>query len=311
MRILIADDDDVSRMELGVLLTRHGHEVVAVADGSEAWDILQGDNPPRLVILDWLMDRMDGVDVCRRVRECPGLRDVFMILLTSRDDQEHVRAGLVAGANDYVTKPFDTVELLARVSGGVQMVALQTELAARVRELDLLATVDGLTGIANRRGFQSRLEAECQRSRLHQTPLSLVLLDLDHFKSLNDAYGHQAGDETLMQMGRLLTASSRPTDIVARYGGEEFAMILTRTDDAAAMDVAERLRERIQTAPWRHRAVTASVGVATFGDGADNAFDLIGQADTALYHSKHHGRNLVTHCLDMNIIHSGVAVASL
>jgi CheY-like chemotaxis protein len=148
MRILIADDDDVSRLELEALLLRHGHEVVAVSDGTEAWDILQGDNPPRLAVLDWMMDAMDGVEVCRRVRERPGLRNVYLILLTSRGDKEHILAGLQAGANDYVTKPFDREELLARVRVGAEMVGLQTELAARVRELeDALARVNQLQGL--------------------------------------------------------------------------------------------------------------------------------------------------------------------
>jgi phosphoserine phosphatase RsbU/P len=148
MRILIADDDDVSRLQLEVLLTRHGHDVIAVSDGTEAWKAMQCDDPPRLVVLDWLMDEMDGVDVCRRVREIPALRSVYLILLTSRRDQAHVLAGLQAGANDYVTKPFDREELLARVRVGDQMVSLHAELAARVHELeDALLRVGQLQGL--------------------------------------------------------------------------------------------------------------------------------------------------------------------
>jgi phosphoserine phosphatase RsbU/P len=148
MRILIADDDDVSRLELEALLTRHGHEVTAVADGTEAWEILEGEDPPRLAVLDWLMEEMDGVDVCRRVRQRSELRDVYLILLTSRGDQENILAGLQAGANDYVTKPFDRDELLARVHLGGQMVGLQAELAARVRELEAaLVRVKQLHGL--------------------------------------------------------------------------------------------------------------------------------------------------------------------
>lgn len=148
MRLLIAEDDDVTRLELESLLTRHGHEVVAVTDGTEAWQVLQGDDPPRLVILDWMMEDMDGVDVCRRVREHAGLRNMYLILLTSRGDQKHILAGLQAGANDYVTKPFDRDELLARVRIGEKMVSLQSELAERVRELeDALARVNQLQGL--------------------------------------------------------------------------------------------------------------------------------------------------------------------
>ena len=148
MRMLIADDDGISRLELEALLTRHGHEVVSVSDGTEAWEVLQGEDPPRLAVLDWLMDEMDGVEVCRRVRERPGLRNVYLILLTSRGDKEHILTGLHAGANDYVTKPFDRGELLARVSVGEQMVGLQAELAARVHELEAaLARVNQLQGL--------------------------------------------------------------------------------------------------------------------------------------------------------------------
>lgn len=301
MRILIADDDDVSRLELEALLTRHGHEVVAVSDGTEAWEVLQGEDPPRLAVLDWLMEEMDGVEVCRRVRERSELRNVYLILLTSRRDKEFILAGLRAGANDYVSKPFDSEELLARVHVGAQMVDLHAELTARMHELDALATTDGLTGIANRRTFQVCLEAECLRTSRYPAPLALMMLDVDHFKSLNDTYGHQAGDEVLKAMGRLLASSSRNTDFVARYGGEEFAVILVNTDKSAAMGAAERLRARIEAERWPHRAVTASIGIASWGAGADNADELIRQADKALYFSKKHGRNQVMHCLDMNL----------
>ena len=148
MRVLIADDNDVSRLELEALLARHGHEVTAVADGTDCWAVLSGEDPPRLAVLDWLMDEMDGIEVCRRVRERPELRGVYLILLTSRGDQKHVLAGLAAGANDYVTKPFDRDELLARINVGAQVIGLQTELAARVRELEgALAQVKQLQGL--------------------------------------------------------------------------------------------------------------------------------------------------------------------
>jgi two-component system, cell cycle response regulator len=295
MRILIADDDDVSRLELEGLLCRHGHEVVAVADGAEAWAVLQGDDPPRLAILDWLMESFDGVEVCRRVRGRPELRDVYLILLTSRGDQEHILEGFQAGANDYVTKPFGREELLARVRVGAQLVGLQIELAARVRELDVLATIDGLTGIANRRTFQARLEAECSRAARYGLPLALMLIDVDHFKSFNDAYGHPAGDDVLARMGRLLSSDCRTTDLVARYGGEEFAVILVNTDSAAANEATERLRTRIHAEPWAHRAVEVSIGIACCGPGAEAASELIGLADRALYFSKKLGRNRATH----------------
>jgi two-component system, cell cycle response regulator len=301
MRILIADDDDVSRLALKSLLAHEGYEVTAVADGTQAWEALQGQDPPRLVILDWLMEEMDGVEVCRRVREYPELRDVYLILLTSRGDRNHVVSGLQAGANDYVVKPFDRNELLARVRVGAQMISLHAELAARVRELDALATMDGLTGIANRRSFQLRLEAEISRANRYHPPLALMLLDVDHFKSLNDEHGHQAGDEVLRRMGRLLASNTRNTDFVARYGGEEFAVILVNTTKAAAEETAERLRAGIEAEPWPYRAITASIGIASWGPADGSASQMIHQADQALYFAKKNGRNQAMHFLDMQL----------
>lgn len=179
------------------------------------------------------------------------------------------------------------------------LVTKQAELMVVNAQLAALATTDGLTGIANRRTFQARLEAESARTRRFQSPLSLMLLDLDKFKSLNDTHGHQAGDEVLKMMGQLLTASARSTDLVARYGGEEFAVILVNTDRTAAVETAERLRARIEAEPWPHRSITASIGLASWHPGIDSHSAMIGQADKALYYSKMHGRNCVTHCLDM------------
>jgi diguanylate cyclase (GGDEF)-like protein len=178
--------------------------------------------------------------------------------------------------------------------------AKQTELVAANVKLDALAATDGLTGIANRRTFQTWLEAECLRSNRYRSPLALIMLDLDHFKNLNDAYGHQAGDEVLKAMGRILSATSRNTDLVARYGGEEFAVILVNADKAAAMEAAERLRARIEAERWPHRAMTVSIGIASWGPGSDNASEMISRADRALYFSKEHGRNRATHWLDMD-----------
>jgi two-component system cell cycle response regulator len=299
MRILIADDDRVSLRRLEDLFVRRGYEVMAVSDGTEAWQVLSGQNPPRLAVLDWLMDDMDGVEVCRRVRECPELRDVYLILLTSRGEQQHIVAGLQAGANDYVTKPFNSSELLARVLVGTRMVGLQAELAMRVQELAALAMTDGLTGIANRRTFEARLETECLRTGRFHSPLALIMLDLDNFKCLNDSYGHQAGDEVLRTMGRVLSSSTRNTDFVARYGGEEFAVILVNTDISAAKEAAERIRTRIATEPWPHGIVTASIGIASCEHAPVGVSEFISRADRALYFSKEHGRNRATHSLDM------------
>jgi len=178
--------------------------------------------------------------------------------------------------------------------------AKQAELMAANLKLDALATLDGLTGIANHRIFQSRLEAECSRASRSGAPLALMLLDVDHFKSLNDAHGHQAGDEVLKMLGGLLAVSSRSIDLVARYGGEEFAVILVNTDPVAAAKAGERLRSQIQRTNWPHRAITVSIGIASWSPGAATAAELIRHADQALYYSKEHGRNRATHSMNMN-----------
>lgn len=177
--------------------------------------------------------------------------------------------------------------------------AKQAELMTANAKLDAMASVDGLTGIANRRTLGASMDAECARANRYGLPLSLVMLDIDHFKSLNDTYGHQAGDEILKLMGRLLASTARNTDLVARYGGEEFAIILVNTDNTAAGFAAERLRARIEAEPWPHRAVTASIGIGAFDAGTD-ASELIRRADQALYFSKNNGRNRATSYLDIN-----------
>ncbi len=174
----------------------------------------------------------------------------------------------------------------------------QAELVDANATLEALASTDGLTGIANRRAFGWWLDTQCKRAAQRQTPLSLAILDIDRFKSLNDTFGHQAGDEILRLFGRTLAESCRANDFVARYGGEEFALVLTDTDAPNAMDAAERLRARIEAVQWPHRPITASIGVASRGPDAPGSAELIREADRALYFSKTHGRNRVTHATD-------------
>jgi diguanylate cyclase (GGDEF)-like protein len=261
-----------------------------------------------MAVLDCFMSDMDGIDVCRRVRECPALEDVYLIVLTSRREKEYVAAGLEAGANDYVTKPFNRNELLARLRVGKRMVGLHAELAARAKELAALAITDELTGVGNRRAFDTRLEAECLHAFDDGSPFALILLNVDHFKSLNDQHGHPAGDGTLRTMGRLLSSASRKTDYVARYDGEEFAVILVNTDMAGAREAAERFRKQVEVEPWPYRAVTASIGIASGGSGRMAAEEMIRQADGALSFSMQHGRNQATHWADVDLVNGPAAV---
>jgi len=180
-----------------------------------------------------------------------------------------------------------------------ELEALRAELTAANAKLTALASTDELTGIANRRAFQERLELECARAVRYFAPLALLILDVDHFKEFNDTFGHQAGDDVLRKCGRLLAEIARETDLVARYGGEEFVVILSNTGIAAGSEAAERLRSKIETEQWPHRAVTVSIGMATWEDGMKSASELIERADQAMYYSKQHGRNRVTHWLDI------------
>lgn len=297
MRILIADDINVSRLELEALLTRHGHEVESVSDGTEAWEILQGENPPRLVILDWLMDQMDGIEVCRLVRGRSDLRGVYLILLTSRKDQEHVLTGLEAGANDYVTKPYNRDELLARIRVGENMIGLQAELAARVSELAALASTDELTGTSNRRTWEETAKVEHERAIRYKREYGILMLDVDHFKALNDTQGHRAGDVALRKIGRAISSLCRSADVVGRYGGEEFVVLLPETNLAGLVVLAARIRERIWSLNIQHPSsppgrVTISIGLAQ-GDGSPLE-TIVQRADAALYRAKRGGRNQVS-----------------
>lgn len=197
MRILVADDDPASRLLLERLLAKWGYEVVAVPDGQAAWDILSAPRAPELAVLDWMMPGLDGVEVCRRLRGLDLRNPPYVILLTSREEKEDLVTGLEAGASDYVQKPFDPLELRARLLVGRRFAELNTKLLEAQAELERQALTDSLTQVMNRRAVLVRLEEELSRTRRQGVPLSIAVLDIDHFKAINDTYGHAAGDEVL------------------------------------------------------------------------------------------------------------------
>ncbi len=301
MRILVADDDLTSRQMLKAMLTKWGFEVATVRDGHEAWQALNGADSPKLVILDWVMPGLDGLEVVRRLREIKEDEPHYIIILTSRDEKKDIAKALNAGANDYLTKPFDVDELQARLGVGVRVTRLQSALAHRVRELNKanatiaqLASTDELTRLANRRSFNDRLLKEVSGAKRHGYPLALVVADLDRFKSINDSYGHAAGDRVLESFARLLSESVRLEDLAARWGGEEFAVLLPHTHAAGAFQVAERVRSRLEQVqlPGISAMVTASFGVAELLEG-ESGEDLLRRADDALMRAKTQGRNRV------------------
>jgi diguanylate cyclase (GGDEF)-like protein len=290
-------DDMVSNIEIlsGVLGTEY--EVLFATSGKDALDVVY-DQAPDLILLDVIMPDMDGYEVCAKLKADEKTRDIPVIFVTAMDQEEDESKGLNAGVIDYITKPFRSSIVKARVRNHLEL--------KRYRDLlKELSTVDGLTGIPNRRRFDEVLESEWRRARRNQTPLSLLLMDIDFFKAYNDHYGHLAGDDCLRQLARgLAEIVRRPADLVARYGGEEFVLLLPDTDADGAIWVANRVQDKIKhlNIPHSHSAVadhvTFSIGVATLVPADDQTlFDLIQCADKLLYTAKQNGRNCVSNHL--------------
>lgn len=296
MRILIADDDAISRRLLEGTLRRLGHEIVAVADGVAARDALLAEGGPRLAILDWMMPGLDGLEVCRAVRQSEGPY-VYVILLTARAQREDVVAGLAAQADEFLTKPFNVAELQARIQSGARIVDLQSSLLDTQDALRHEATHDRLTGLWNRGMIIDHLSRELAREERPGGNVTVALVDLDHFKQINDTHGHEAGDEVLKETARRMRAALRDVDAAGRYGGEEFLVVLGAADGAGGLLAADRVRVAIGAAPIAIRTttvrVTASVGVASRPARQCDQAALVSAADAALYRAKSRGRNCV------------------
>jgi two-component system cell cycle response regulator len=298
VKVLIADDDMISRRLLEATLTRWGYEVVVTHDGIEAWEVLQGADAPAMAILDWMMPGMDGVDVCRKVRQRAQEPYIYLLLLTTKGRREHLIEGLDAGADDYLTKPFDPHELQVRLRAGDRIVTLQAELIEAREKLRIQAMQDPLTGVWNRRAILEILGSELARSGRDSTPVAVAIADLDHFKQINDSYGHMAGDIALCEAVSRMRTLLRPYDAIGRYGGEEFLIVLPGCTTPDAIRLAERLRlgigEETVAIPEGNIVVTGSLGVAASDTiDATDAASLIRAADAALYRAKACGRNRI------------------
>lgn len=298
MRILIAEDDLISRRILQAHLVRWGYEVVSALDGLEALNLLQQPDAPKLAILDWMMPTMDGVEVIRKLRADPELSYVYVLLLTAKGQREDLVTGLDAGADDYVTKPFDAHELEARIRTGRRILDLQDQLIAARESLRDEATHDQLTGVWNRAGIRDILQRECARLRRTGRSVGVVLADLDHFKRVNDTHGHLAGDQVLREIAQRMQGSVRAYDSIGRYGGEEFVIILPDCHADAAFLQAERLRSVVSGRTVRAGnvsiAVTLSLGVAASAQtGCEDCESLLQAADSALYRAKAAGRDRI------------------
>lgn len=297
-KILVVEDDTVTRARLAFLLRKNGYEVELAEDGDAGWKKFQEGYYP-IVLTDWSMPGLSGPELCTQVRGYEGDLYTYLILITGQTEKSKVTEGLEAGADDYVTKPFDSGELLARLRTGRRILELQASMREAHRQLQELASRDGLTGVLNRRALEERLSEAYNYFQRRGNPLSIAMLDLDHFKQINDNHGHQAGDDVLKEAAARVGAAVREYDSVGRYGGEEFMVVLADTPAEEAAVIAERIRasiaERsIDTRDGGSIRATVSVGVATVGAGfPGNIKDVIEGADAALYRAKRGGRNRV------------------
>ena len=291
MKILVADDDAVSRRLLEVTLNKWGYDVVVADDGDKAWDVLQREDAPQLAILDWVMPGMDGPEICRQVRTFGDQRYIYLLLLTAKSEKEDLVKGMEAGADDFLTKPFDVQELRTRLRAGTRILELQETLRVQ-------ATHDSLTGLWNHAATLDFLRRELNRGERQGTPVTVVMADIDHFKQINDTHGHLTGDVVLREVAHRLSSAVRAYDVTGRFGGEEFLLVFPGCAVRNAVDRAEQLRacvnrEPVET-PEGPISVTLSLGVA--GSEAALATDpdsLLRAADAALYRAKSGGRDRV------------------
>jgi len=298
--ILVADDDRVTREYVAGLLRGHGFRVTAVDNGQKALETARKDEVD-LVVLDVIMEPISGIDACRMIKASTGQSAKFLpvLLLTARTDIDSRVEGLRIGADDYVCKPFDERELLARVEGMLRIKDMHEEVHRARDRLERLAIRDDLTGLYNYRYLQSRLSEEFKRSERYREPLSCAMLDIDHFKTFNDRFGHDVGDRVLKQVAERLVGAVREVDVVARYGGEEFLLVLPSTHLSGALTVADRVwrsvgEQEFDIGEGRTETITISLGVALYpsrGVGTRDA--LLKAADRALYRAKDDGRNRI------------------
>lgn len=297
MKILLAEDDPDSRRIVKTNLLRAGYEVVEADDGVQAWELFSREPYP-LIITDWIMPRMDGPELIQRIRASRQKGYTYIILLTSMGEQENIVTGLESGADEYLTKPLNSRELIARVASGMRILKLEQQLTEAHRQMEELAMRDALTGLWNRRAIEEHAEAEFGLARRKSRTLSIILLDIDHFKRINDAYGHQAGDYALQALAQILVQNLRQYDRAGRWGGEEFIVTLSDTELAGAVRVAERLRASVEQSKLAIEngaqvELSISLGVAQAVADHTSLSKLVEDADRALYRAKQLGRNRI------------------
>lgn len=296
-RVLIIDDDDEFLTMIKLLLSLNKFEVDTANSGMEGLKKIEESNYD-LVLLDVMMPEMSGFEVLKKIRDNEKFIDLPIIMLTAKSEKEDILEGISLGANDYITKPFETEILIAKMKGLIKLKELQEEIKQKNIILENLAITDGLTGAYNHRYFYKRLNEEFERAKRYGTSVSLIMIDIDFFKKINDNYGHLVGDSVLVDLAKLLKQNIRKHDVFARYGGEEFVIILPHTNFEGAQHEAERLRKAVESYKFSHISkegeVTISLGCVSYPDvKVDKPEDLVKLADSALYTAKNSGRNNV------------------
>ncbi len=291
MKILLVEDSRLERHKIGRYLTDWRLDFVAVESGTEAFTLLEGPEPPNMVLLDWMLPDLDGIDICRRTR-ANGARApyIYFVMLTAKSRKQDLLIAMAAGADDYLAKPVDPSELRARIMAGKRILELQ-------QSLRFAATHDFLTNLLNRSEILAAIDRERSRSEREGKPTTIIMADIDHFKRINDSLGHAAGDEVLKEVGRRLRSDLRAYDVVGRYGGEEFLIVLPGCNLTTGARRADELRNLVAKdpifTPFGTTTATISLGVTATSNRESAVSDLLREADVCMYAAKKKGRNRV------------------
>jgi len=290
LTVLVIEDHPDQRDLLAIVLQREGYRVITAANGLEALEKLETENV-QIALSDIMMPKMDGFELIKRVRGNPALKNIYLILITARIQEGDRVRGLDLGADDYITKPFSFSELLARIRVGSRVVQYQ-------QHLEYQTQIDSLTGLFNRRAFDKKINEEFERTKRYHSPLSVMLLDIDNFKTINDTYGHHGGDAALVKIAESFREKTRQSDFPSRYGGEEFVLVLPETDQDSALQVAGKIHEAIRACSFgttaRPFALTVSIGVSsTSARLYSDCRELVNDADRALYLAKNSGKDRI------------------
>ena len=298
MKILIIDDDPIAGKIVNATLKNEGHKTVFFTNPLEAWNAIKEEDIPTIALIDWMMPEIEGPVLCKKIRAIKNKKfPPYLIILTSKNTKGDIVSGLSSGADDYIIKPYDKHELIARIKVGERIINLQKKLNTAYEEMKLKATHDFLTGILNRSAILEYFEKSMKlKKRNSNNNIGIAMLDIDHFKNINDTYGHQTGDLVLKEFVKILQKSLRDSDYLGRYGGEEFLLIIqdTTSDKQSIIKSFDRIRKSIETTKISTSSglvsITASIGCSIAEKNVDSS---IKKADDALYKAKENGRNRV------------------